>query len=357
MTLVEVTRDGDAVALQGTRLTKVGLVFTQELSFEDWRDLGGMLAHFADVSRWAIGDWLNYGEHHYEHGQYDVAVEVTGLGSETVRNWRWVADRVESVRRRTDLSWAHHQEVAVLEPAEQDEWLDRAEKKHWSRNALRAQLHGPRALLEAGTVELPEQPLLRFMQADLPTPTVVALILRVFFPDAETALDMTYGSGGFWDGSAHVSVTAHDVDPARAPHGAADFRDLRYPDESFDVPLFDPPHLADSSTGSIMGDRFGTYPDADLRGVVQDGVREAWRLARLGCIVRVTDHVHGQRFVMQSAWVRDVVGQDPYDVVHQTRSHAMVDPKWNEQLSAYSNGSTYLVFRKDGPLHRRRMRQ
>ena len=36
------------------------------------------------------------------------------------------------------------------------------------------------------------------------------------------------------------------------------------------------------------------------------------------------------------------------------RLHAMIDPKWGEQLSAYNNGATYLIFRKDGPLHIRR---
>ena len=31
-----------------------------------------------------------------------------------------------------------------------------------------------------------------------------------------------------------------------------------------------------------------------------------------------------------------------------------IDPRWGEQLSAYNNGATYLVFRKDNQLHVRR---
>ena len=57
--------------------------------------------------------------------------------------------------------------------------------------------------------------------------------------------------------------------------------------------------------------------------VVRDGVREAWRVARLGIIVKVTDHVHGQRYVLESDWVRETVGEQPFDEVYQVllRSH------------------------------------
>jgi hypothetical protein len=176
----------------------------------------------------------------------------------------------------------------------------------------------------------------------------------VYFLDAETALDMTYGNGGFWGGSAHVRVTAHDIDPLRAPHGVADFRNLPYDDDAYDVALFDGPHLADSSQGSIMGDQFGTYPDAELKEAIQDGAREAWRVGRLGCVIKVTDHVHGELFQEQTDWVKEALGIPLFEKVHQTRSRSLIDPKWEQpQLSAYNNGSTYLIFSKRGPLHRR----
>lgn len=220
---------------------------------------------------------------------------------------------------------------------------------------LAEQRRTPRALPEPDSVEPQPMLLMRFCQADLPTSTIVSLILRVAFPDAETALDATYGSGAFWDGSAHVKVTAHDLDPRRAPDGAADFRDLPYDDGARDVVLLDAPHLADAGEDSIMGERFGTASSADLEQLVRDGVCECWRVAKLGIIVKVTDHTHGQRFVAESDWVRDALsGLVPYEVVHQTRSEALIDSRWGEQLSAYSNGSTYLIFRKDGPLHRPR---
>jgi hypothetical protein len=197
----------------------------------------------------------------------------------------------------------------------------------------------PKPLPEPGSVELEKAPLLRFCPPDMPTPTIVTMILRVFFPTAETALDSTYGNGGFWDGSAHVTVTARDIDPSRAPHGVTDFRAMSYDDNTFDVALFDGPHLADSSDGSIMGDKFGTYPDAELKAAIQDGAREAWRIGRLGCVIKVTDHVHGERLQEQTDWVKEAVGMDLFEKVHQTRSSAVVDPKWgDEQLSTTTTG-------------------
>lgn len=211
-----------------------------------------------------------------------------------------------------------------------------------------------RPVPEPDSRSMREAPLLRFSQ-DLPTAAIVSLVLRVFFPDAKTALDVTYGSGNFWDGSAHVQVTAHDLDPSRAPHGAVDFTDLGYADRSYDVVLVDPPHLADSSDGAIMAERFGTYPEAQLAEAIGGGAREAWRVARLGIVVKITDHVHASRYQMESDWVRNALdGIEPYDVVHQVRPGALVDPKWGDQMSAYNNGSTYMIFRKDGPLHKRR---
>jgi hypothetical protein len=213
----------------------------------------------------------------------------------------------------------------------------------------------PKAVPDPDSVPL-EGPLLRFSQADLPTATIIALILRVAFPDAETALDMTYGSGNFWDGSAHVRVTAHDVRAARAPDGVVDFAQTGYEDGSYDVTIFDPPHLADTGVASIMGQHFGSYASyADLEAAICAGAREAWRVARLGTIVKVTDHVHAHQYVIESDWVRAAFeGRAPYDVVHQVRSGALVAPMWEEQLSAYNNGATYLIFRKGDQKHVRR---
>lgn len=189
------------------------------------------------------------------------------------------------------------------------------------------------------------KPLVRFESVGQPTAAVVAHILSVFFADAQSALDLTPGRGCFWREDVPIAVSV-----STSTH---DFRDLPYIDQSWDVVLFDPPHNADAGARSIMGQRYGTYRQAELEPAVRQGVREAWRVARLGLVVKVTDQVHVSRFVRMSGWVFDELGE-PFDVVHQLH-RALIDPKWLEpQLSARNNGSSYLIFRRDGPVHRRR---
>jgi N6-adenosine-specific RNA methylase IME4 len=51
---------------------------------------------------------------------------------------------VELSRRRDNLSWSHHQEVAKLDAADQDAWLDRTALEAWTQKELRRQLRaGP----------------------------------------------------------------------------------------------------------------------------------------------------------------------------------------------------------------------
>lgn len=187
--------------------------------------------------------------------------------------------------------------------------------------------------------------LLRYEPSGQSTAAIVAKILHVCFPDAEAVVDLTPGHGCFWREDVPIGVSVEA--------SLHDFRCLPYGDDSYDVALLDPPHNADAGPQSIMGRRFGTYRSAELEPAIRFGVREARRIARLGIVVKVTDHVHGQRFVRMSGWVYDELGE-PWEVVHQVRSRALVDPRWREpQLSARNNGATYLIFRRDGPLHRR----
>jgi hypothetical protein len=325
-------------------VTESSLDLPTGLPLSTWQEIGKTLARVDRAYRWWVGDWMNYGELEYGDA-YTEALTITGLSYSSATQCKSIAASVESFRRRKNLSWAHHAEVAALEPSDQDCWLDRAEAQGWTVKELRAWLRGSKS------DRLPvHTPLLRFCQ-NLETPIIVAQILRVYFPDAETAFDSTGGAGGFWDGSEPVQVTSLFVDPGRTDGATGDFRQLDYDDESFDVALFDPPHLADSSDSAVMAEKFGSVPDDELEAVIGDGCREAWRVARLGIIVKVTDHVHGQRYVLESDWVRQAIGQPPYDEVYQVRPNAMIDPKWEEQLSAYNNGSTYLIFRKGDSKH------
>ena len=222
-----------------------------------------------------------------------------------------------------------------------------------ARKWLQDQTRGPRPINPRLEAPPDPDPLLRFM-VDQPTPKIIAKILATCFPDARDAMDPTYGLGGFWDGSAHVDlVAAHDSKQERAPSGAMDVTDLKYGDLSFDVITLDPPHLGEAGDDSVMGQAFGTADTETIKRTIMLGTRECWRVCGIGLIVKVTDHVHASVYQLESDWVGEALDwQAPYEVVHQVRSHAVIDPKWGRpQLSAYNNGSTYLVFRRGDQRH------
>lgn len=185
----------------------------------------------------------------------------------------------------------------------------------------------------------------------------VARLIAVLFPDATAALDMTYGSGRFWDGSAPVAVTGLDINPSRARDVCGDFTRLPFVDGAFDLAIFDPPYHTDMGRGkaSVMGARFGTYPTLlHLENAVKAGAREAWRVSRLGILVKVQTYVHASRLVRMTRWVEDAVPADLYDEMHLKARNKILDPKWGDQLSVYRNHATFLAFRKDGATHKRR---
>jgi hypothetical protein len=120
---------------------------------------------------------------------------------------------------------------------------------------------------------------------------------------------------------------------------------------SFDLGLVDLPHLADLGASSILAGRYGTLKNSDLEPLVRTGVAETWRVCSIGALIKVTDHCHAQRYQDESAWVQETIGH-PY-----ARVYALHDPiggRTEPQLSADSNGSTYLIFRRGSQLHTRR---
>jgi hypothetical protein len=118
-----------------------GISFAQDLTYEEWERLGVALAKVEECWQWWIGDWVNYGEKKYGE-TYEQAMEMTGKANQTLRHIATVCRSVELCRRRHNLSFAHHQEVAPLGPDDQDKWLDDAADKGMSRNELRRQIKG-----------------------------------------------------------------------------------------------------------------------------------------------------------------------------------------------------------------------
>jgi hypothetical protein len=121
-------------------LTSTALTLDPATSYEQWEALGVMLARLSASSCWLIGDWLNFGETVYGERAYQAA--DLGLAVQTVTNYASVARKIPPERRRASLPYSYHAVVAPLEPAEQDAWLEKAEREGWTRRQLDAAVKG-----------------------------------------------------------------------------------------------------------------------------------------------------------------------------------------------------------------------
>lgn len=126
-----------------------GLELTNpDMQFEDWQKIGHLIGFMSRWSKFALGDWLNFGAaifgEDYAQGvegtpseRYDVAHRITGLEVATLQNYASICGRIALSTRRIELNFSMHEPVAGLEPEEQGEWLDRAVTEGWTREELR----------------------------------------------------------------------------------------------------------------------------------------------------------------------------------------------------------------------------
>jgi N6-adenosine-specific RNA methylase IME4 len=125
------------------RVSRVGLELPDNLSFDDWSSLGSTLKSVEGSIMWWLGDWARYGQRYGE--KYTEVAKATGYDYGTIANAKSIADRIEFSRRRENLSWSHHAEIAGLLPEEADQLLDEAEAEGLSRNELRRRVSQKKA--------------------------------------------------------------------------------------------------------------------------------------------------------------------------------------------------------------------
>jgi hypothetical protein len=177
--------------------------------------------------------------------------------------------------------------------------------------------------------------------------------VHLAFRDCHTAIDLTYAHGGFWKRPypPGLTITTSNIDPSSGAELHLDFTATGLPDGAYDLAIYDPPHLADLGADSIMGRRFDTVKGTPgLHLLVTAGVREAWRIAIRGVLIKLADTSHGSEFLQLSRWVYDELGVEPYFVAHTMRP-PLGDGRRRVQRVPWSNGAVYLIFRRDYGKH------
>lgn len=85
-----------------------------ELTFEEAEQVGQVLFGFEDVSRFAVGDFLNHCEDVFRDEWTQLLSERLGSRATTIENWRYTCRNVHPDIRRADLGITAHYGVAKL---------------------------------------------------------------------------------------------------------------------------------------------------------------------------------------------------------------------------------------------------
>lgn len=218
-------------------------------------------------------------------------------------------------------------------------------------------LVAPRPVL-APTIYRPRDPHIRGLTLEymrLLSHQATRRLVDLAFRDAHSAIDLTYAHGGCWRGPLPpgLALTTSNLDPTADTDLHLNYLATGLDDEAYDLVVFDPVHLADGGKSSIMARRFGTVKSSkQLRAELEAGALEAWRVARVGLIVKVTNHCHGGRWHPQSTWVQNALPMLPYFEMHAYKPRNLESSLWKEARVPRSNGAVWLAFRKDSPVHK-----
>jgi len=125
-------------------LTATGLDVKGSPTWGEHEGVGEFIKRAHKASGWWLADWLRYGEERAAHDRkwkerLEAAEGATGLTRKTLANVRAIG-AIEPSRRRADVEFGYHGEVAALPPAEQTQWLERVVVEGLDRNELRREI-------------------------------------------------------------------------------------------------------------------------------------------------------------------------------------------------------------------------
>lgn len=171
-------------------------------------------------------------------------------------------------------------------------------------------------------------------------------------------LDPTYGLGRFWTRWRPERLIAHDLDPDKAPDGAADFTALPYADATFDAVVFDPPYkLNGTSSGKgasasdagfgVAGSDWSKMTWQDRHALIRDGITEATRVLQPKgwLLVKCQDQVCSGQVRWQTREFADHAEHLGHRLVDRFDLPSYrAQPPGRRQVHARRNSSALLVF-------------
>lgn len=118
--------------------TPAGLVVNRELTEVEFEQIGRRIGSVYNATRWAIGDWLIYGEGMgFAGAKYERAADITRMSYESLSQSYRVASEFDTADRVARLSWTHHRAVLTLPRYERAAVLERAVRETWTSEQVR----------------------------------------------------------------------------------------------------------------------------------------------------------------------------------------------------------------------------
>lgn len=184
--------------------------------------------------------------------------------------------------------------------------------------------------------------------------------LLAFYPRTKPKhiLDSTVNGGRFWKGSKRP-VIGMDIDPSHGPAIVADNTAMPLRDASFDVIVYDPPHIPNQ--GKDKSKDFNTRFGLVLRSSKENHytfthtfppfVKEAYRVLRDEGILlcKITDYVHHHRYQwahIELINAAERIGFMACDCIIKVREAPIKDPRWKNAHHSRRQHCYWLVFRK-----------
>ncbi len=122
-------------------LTETSYQLPDNLNLGEWLAIGETLQRMERSVMWWLGDWWRFGQRKYgemaSQASRDMVKDVTGHAYKTVANAASVAEKFEFSRRRENVPFTHHAEVASLPVAEAEALLDEVEQTGLGTRDLR----------------------------------------------------------------------------------------------------------------------------------------------------------------------------------------------------------------------------
>lgn len=116
-------------------VSATGLKLDENLSFDEWKEIGLKLQTMHGSVGFWIGDWWNFGDRKY--GEMATQAVEFGINYETFKQYVWLSKKMPLCTRVHNLGFTAHREIASLPDERQQELLEKASQENLTTREIR----------------------------------------------------------------------------------------------------------------------------------------------------------------------------------------------------------------------------